>query len=401
MHAAVAKLPTDGSDVPWVWPLDEGGLVWNENEAAAFADDTAALPWVQKIGLNVLQKTAVVGILRCARRAKLRSARAATNEPERSPPFVIFGPPGTGKTVTVVEAAWQLLQADPTSKVLLCAPSNAAADVLCDRLRMLGLSSDDLHRFCWASRKLEFVLPRLLPYCAQSSEGQLAYLPGSMLRSKRVIVCTCFSAGILAERGLAHDHFSAVIIDEAGQASEPETLVPLSNFAMGPCGGSRTVTVLAGDPLQLGAVCRSPHAKRLGYTTSLLERLMHLPLYASQDAQGRLITKLLNNYRSHAQILHMSSSAFYKNELRACADPRETDTCLEWDVIAETRFPVVFFGVEGEAVCPAESASPFNRFEASQVADLVENLLRSRLTITAADFGVVAPYRNQVAQQCL
>ena len=53
-------------------------------------------------------------------------------------PHLIFGPPGTGKTMTVVEAAWQLLRMVPASKILMVAPSNAAADVLCDRLRLMG-----------------------------------------------------------------------------------------------------------------------------------------------------------------------------------------------------------------------------------------------------------------------
>lgn len=396
MHDALEKLPEDCVDVPWVWPIAEGGGAWGSEEAAAFASDAESIPWVFK-GLNKLQETAVVGVLRCVHQSQLRAQDSdAIYSP--SPPFVIFGPPGTGKTVTVIEATWQLLKLDDAHRVLLCAPSNAAADVLCDRLRALGLPPEELHRFCWTSRKLEFVLPQLLPFCAQSQEGTLAYLPVKDLLSKRVIVCTCFSAGLLAELGVPKGHFSAIFVDEAGQASEAETLIPLINFNQYRQGGKAdTVAVLAGDPLQLGAVCRSPHAKGLGYDTSLLERLMLLPLYSSQKAHGRLLTKLLFNYRSHEGILHMSSSAFYDSELKACADPRETDSCLDWATLEDRRFPVVFFGVDGQAICPEDSASPFNREEANTVANMVVDLLSSSLALTTGDFGIVAPYRNQVS----
>jgi helicase MOV-10 len=64
------------------------------------------------------------------------------------PPYIIFGPPGTGKTKTMVEAIYQVLRADPQAKILACAPSNSAADNLLSRLEhMSGMELLRLNAF--------------------------------------------------------------------------------------------------------------------------------------------------------------------------------------------------------------------------------------------------------------
>ena len=92
--------------------------------------------------------------------------------------------------------------------------------------------------------------------------------------------------------------FTHVIIDEAGQMTEPECLIPIS---VAPC----SKVVLTGDPKQLGAVVKSPLAEHFGLGVSLMERLMSNKMYMkNMDLYGdhggynpQLVTKLINNYR--------------------------------------------------------------------------------------------------------
>jgi len=208
--------------------------------------------------------------------------------------------------------------------VLVTAPSSAAADVICDRLRIVGLSPKEMLRLNWYHRKVESVLLQLLGYCSQDKEtGAFVVPPVSQLREFRVIVCTCMSAVLLTAAGLEPDHFTHLFIDEASQALLPESLMPLAAVASDAC------VVMAGDPFQLGAAIRSPVSARLDLGVSWQERLMALPIYSSEDA--RLIVKLRHNYRSHACILELPSQLYYNKELLQSADPRVVDSLCDWD----------------------------------------------------------------------
>ena len=106
------------------------------------------------------------------------------------------------------------------------------------------------------------------------------------------------NAGSLFDCRLQPDHFTHVIIDEAAQITEPECLIPIG---LAP----HSKVVLAGDPMQLGAVVKSILAKHLNLDVSLMERLMgnkeykrNVDLYGDQGGYNpQLVTKLTNNYR--------------------------------------------------------------------------------------------------------
>ena len=92
-------------------------------------------------------------------------------------------------------------------------------------------------------------------------------------------------------------HFRHVFIDEAGQATEPETCIALAGILDADLGQ----LVMAGDPQQLGSIVRSPLAEQHGLSVSLMERLMAGPPYtipATGKLDSRCVTKLVRNFRS-------------------------------------------------------------------------------------------------------
>ncbi len=171
---------------------------------------------------------------------------------------------------------------------------------------------------------------RLIPYCATvdvSEHGSRAgvnkddprgcktnvTLP--YIQRYRIVVGTCAALGILHNIGCPDGHFTHVIVDEAGQASEPEIMIPLS-FAH-----SDSQVILAGDPKQLGPVNQSIYAEHFGLNESFLERLLRQFPY-QKDPIGfvtgydpRLVTKLLKNYRSLEDLLDLPNKLFYEREL--------------------------------------------------------------------------------------
>ena len=169
----------------------------------------------------------------------------------------------------MIETVLQLIQQSGSTRVLLVAPSNSAADVLTTRLASFGLKASEMHRFIWAKRKVSAVPTALLGFTHQDGEsGEFSYLPLDQLLAKRVIVSTSLASGLLHECQVPQGHFTHILVDEAGQALEPELFVPFQ-FT-----GTKTQIMLAGDPHQLGAVVRSRLAAPLGLGTSLQERLL-------------------------------------------------------------------------------------------------------------------------------
>nr|KAF6496487.1 Mov10 like RISC complex RNA helicase 1 [Rousettus aegyptiacus] len=212
-------------------------------------------------------------------------------------PYILFGPPGTGKTVTIIEAVLQVYHALPDSRILVCAPSNSAADLVCLRLHESQvLRPAAMVRVNATCRFEETILDAVKPYC---KDGEDIWRASRF----RIIVTTCSSAGLFYQIGVRVGHFTHVFVDEAGQASEPECLIPL-----GLVSDLNGQIVLAGDPMQLGPVIKSRLAMAYGLNVSMLERLMSRPAYLrDEDAFGAcgaynplLVTKLVKNYRSHA-----------------------------------------------------------------------------------------------------
>ncbi|XP_076244861.1 putative RNA helicase armitage [Calliopsis andreniformis] len=362
------------------------------------------LLWYNK-NLNYYQKEAVKNILKGIARPL---------------PYVIFGPPGTGKTVTLCETILQILTVIPGSRLLIATPSNSSANLIAERLLESGiLKPGDMVRLiahhCLGG---DSIPDKLLPYCATaemaeegtcertkySGMGPRLNCPMSVLGRHRITIGTCIALGILHNMGFPREHFSHVLIDEAGQATEPEIMIPL-NFVHSDHGQ----VVLAGDPLQLGPVVQSRIAKIFGLDESFLSRLLrHFPY--QKDANGfetqydpRLVTKLVINYRSLPEILELSSSLFYDSELIAQISPKRSKEAKLLQTLA-TELPerkgsppaIVFHGINGENCKDSDSPSWYNPEEATQVYLYLLKLYKCGLL--PSDIGIITPYQKQVYQ---
>jgi helicase MOV-10 len=259
---------------------------------------------------------------------QMEAVTAIVNRPKGSAPFVVFGPyvqifhitesepndlralhrPGTGKTITIVEAIRQLLISNPEYRILACAPSNSAADLIA--VRLVALGRDQLFRLNAYTRLKKDILPSLLPFSYLEKDSFLeddkfAIPPKETLMKYRVIVSTCFSASTPSGLGVPRGHFTHIFLDEAGQSTEPESMVSIKTMA-----DTETNIILSGDIKQLGPIVHSWTARHLGLATSYLGRLMANPLYDERKGHGTtLVIKFTTAHSLHLTLSHQCRQA--------------------------------------------------------------------------------------------
>ncbi|XP_051805005.1 putative helicase mov-10-B.2 isoform X2 [Acanthochromis polyacanthus] len=313
-------------------------------------------------------------------------------------PYLVFGPPGTGKTVTMVEAIKQIEKTEQSCHILACAPSNSAADLLCRKI-LEHVDEHKVYRMYATSRDPKMV-PEELKACSNLVGDSYIYPAKEELMKYRIMVTTLLTAGRLVTGGIPSGHFTHVFVDEAGHAVETECVIPLAGLLNAESGQ----VVLAGDPKQLGPILRSPFALKFDMGMSLLERLMtNFPVYCKEDGvfNNCFVTKLLCNYRSHPAILKVPNELFYDGELQVCADEILRNSYCGWEYLPKMGFPVIFHGVAGIDEREKTSPSFFNVAEVEVLMDYVRKLLQSHgkrglSTIAPRDIGIIAPYRKQV-----
>ncbi|KAH7334376.1 P-loop containing nucleoside triphosphate hydrolase protein [Rhizoctonia solani] len=307
-------------------------------------------------------------------------------------PFIIFGPPGTGKTTVVVEAIHQVAKNQPESRLLVCAPSNSAADILATRLAQVYPRSQ-LLRLNAPTRSFDALPVGLRKYSALESDGRTFTAPSKEdLMKFRIVVSTCFYASVPNAMGI-ENHFTHVFVDEAGHASEPEIMIPILQNA-----SPTTNVILSGDPKQLGPIIQSKACNALGMSVSYLDRMVNRLVYRIEtgDYSGSNIVKLLQNYRNHPAILHFSNTVFYRRELQACADPVMLSRLTRFHKLPRPGFPVIFHSICGENQREGKSPSYFNVDEATLVKHYVKALIdEGKYGLNANSIGVITPYRQQ------
>lgn len=327
------------------------------------------------------------------------------------PPFIIFGPPGTGKTLTIVASVLEIHKYDPGTRILLCAPSDAAADVICKRCKEY-YGPDKMLRFNWWQRTVASVHSDILIYTYQTDNGFFDIPRPDLMSQFKIIVSTCGTAGIL--RGIT-DLFDVVIVDESSQALEAEVLVPISLCKEG------GVVVIAGDTEQLNAAPRSPLFSYVEGYHSIQDRLLKMPFYSdiksqydSSNVNSMVFGAFLRrNYRSHRDIYATSSKLFYSGALIESGKTEVINSLTRWkyqdpntettsDVLETSDFynqssPCHFVGVNGTHSHEVDSPSFFNTLEISKVVDICKDLCSSKLVdVTERDIGVIGAFRSQV-----
>lgn len=364
-------------------------------ETPAFIDK----PGLGNNGLNASQKEA------------LQRSLSATDV------AVIHGPPGTGKTTTLVEVIVQSLRSD--TQVLVCAPSNAAIDLISQKLgernvsvlrlghparvteemmehtldaqiarhesyadlkalrknmevmrQMAGKYKRNFGRAEREQRRLLFNEANQMKREAEMLEN---YITADLLTRTRVIACTLVGAA----QGLIRDmRFSTVFIDEAAQALEPACWIPIIKADK---------VVFAGDHCQLPPTIKSIESAKQGLSESLMEKVVHRHPQTS--------TMLREQYRMHEDIMAYPSMHFYRNELKA------------HDLVAKHLAvpgddPVVFIDTAGcgfEEVTSEGSKSTANPEEARLLIRYMQQYVEG-LPETALDLsiGLISPYKAQV-----
>ncbi|KAH6909397.1 RNA helicase [Coprinopsis sp. MPI-PUGE-AT-0042] len=359
---------------------------------SAFEEDRVLFPLQEHVLSMPYRRSRLVyfNSLISGNEPQVRAVSNIVHLPPGSPPFVVFGPPGTGKTITIVEAIRQVMQKNPQARILACAPSNSAADLIAERL-CVGLGPDVLFRMYAPSRSRDQMPDRLRNHVYINADGNYSVPIMMRMKSFRVIVATCVAASMVSGIGMPRGHFSHIFIDEAGQATEPEAFISIKTMS-----DSLTNIILSGDPKQLGPIIRSPIARILGLENSYLQRLMESEAYAV-DPHNTIVVKLVKNFRSHPAILRFPNERFYAGDLQPCAPAATINAFLNSPFLPRNpKFPVVFHAVSGKDDREASSPSFFNVDEVLQVKAYVQRLKEGR-TFRATDneIGVITPYHAQ------
>lgn len=346
--------------------------------------------------------------LQCIQKLNDDQQRAVAAALNRSRPIVtIQGPPGTGKTAVVIEIILQAIRTK--QKVLVCAPSNLAIENIIGRIRGETEASrmsldpsismeEDLKQHNSYSDLLRLYeqLNESIRLTGDSSitrkiSQEATRLRDSMRKSvvveKQVILCTVSSGSLHTLRGLGFFP-DVVIVDEAAQAMECATWVPLLQAPR---------CVLAGDHCQLPTVLHSSEAISQGLGTSLMETL--------DKEFGSVVKHFLSvQHRMNEKIMRWSADYFYESKLQAhrsvagisLSDISAIDGS---DLMNEPLLMIDTHSVSRQrglsvSVERIHQQSYRNHGEAEIVCAYVQFLMR--MGVRQCDVGVISPYFAQV-----
>ena len=317
---------------------------------------------------------------------------------------IIHGPPGTGKTTTLVEAIIETLRHE--TQVLVCAPSNAAVDWISGQLSRRGvpvlrvgnplrMSNEMLdcsyeRRFAahpdyaelWSIRRTlrdshgkgREQQARLSNLRDRATELEIR-INADLFDQARVVSCTLIGS---AYHILEHRHFPTLFIDEAAQALEPACWAAILKCDR---------VIFSGDPQQLPPTVKCPEAARAGLSVTLMQKVT--------ETKPACVTLLTVQYRMHRDIMGFSSRWVYHGRLTA--DPAVADrlvsppdTPLTWVDTSQCRF--------GERASRTGSRSNAEeaRLLIHTLRDYIDMIGFEKIQNERTDFGIISPYRAQV-----
>ena len=347
-------------------------------------------PW-----LNSTQETAVNKVL-CARDVA-----------------IVHGPPGTGKTTTLVEAIYETLHREP--QVLVCAQSNTAVDWISEKLVDRGVNvlrignptrvNDKMLSFTYERRfenhplypELWSIRKNLRELGSRARRGSYDEREGVRSRMSRLrdrataleiqINAELFDgAHVIASTLVSSNHrllngrrFGTLFIDEAAQALEAACWIAIRKADR---------VVLAGDHCQLPPTIKCHEAARGGLERTLMEKVV--------SNKPAVVSLLKVQYRMHEEIMKFPSQWFYNGELEAAPEVRyrgilDWDTPIHWIDTSEMDFKEEFVG---------ETFGRINKAEAdlllSELKIYINRIGGSRILEEKIDFGIISPYKAQV-----
>jgi superfamily I DNA and/or RNA helicase len=330
---------------------------------------------------------------------------------------VVHGPPGTGKTTTLVEAIRETLMRE--SQVLVCAQSNMAVDWISEKLVDRGINvlrignptrvNDKMLSFTyerrfeghpdypqlWALRKAirdlrshrrrgdEKYHQRLESLKSRATELEIR-INSELFGEARVIASTLMGA---ANRLLDGQKYTTLFIDEAAQALEAACWIPLRRVSR---------VVLAGDHCQLPPTVKSIAALKAGLGKTLMERIV--------ETHPEAVTLLKIQYRMNDDIMRFSSNYFYDGQVESAPEVRfrgilDLDTPMVWIDTSEFDLPKdspvdfkeQFVGESYGRVNPAEAEVTLMALQ-----HYFSKIGKQRLLDDRIDVGIISPYRAQV-----